>query len=172
MNIIYLLGSDPQGLEEISRRGGFRLTWNNERGCYEKVPTVSIDRLKNLSLGWAVILRQRMNPTIIRYYPFNRYGYSKSIGEMNLPDPHDLPSVTWFSMKSDFEQIKKGFNTGETNKLDRPKIQVNNMVCSDKVNDLMVMKNDESNTCHDIEYDELSDFPKKENLFGKWQREC
>ena len=174
MNMIYLLGSDPQGLEEISHRAGFKLTWNKERGCYEKVPTVSIDRLKNLSLGWAVVLRQRMNPAIIRYYPFSRYGYYKAIGEMDLPHPHELPFVTWFSLKKNFEKIEKG--SGDLNII-QPEKQIITDYDNTRLDELDKLKkkaeesdNNRSAT-HGDEKEESSLVEKKESLYERWQKE-
>lgn len=82
MNTIYLLGGDNATLDEISKKSGRRLVWNKEKGSYDTEPLISVDRLGKLSLGEAVIIRQRKNPYITRLLPYSSYNFYKNITKM------------------------------------------------------------------------------------------
>ena len=79
MNFVYLMGQDPDTLQRIENMCGFRLQWSNETGRYEKIPTVTKERLGTLSFGEALIKMQRKNPLITRFRGHDRYIYYKNL---------------------------------------------------------------------------------------------
>ncbi|MCI6272209.1 MAG: type IV secretory system conjugative DNA transfer family protein [Erysipelotrichaceae bacterium] len=105
MNTVYLLGGDIDTLTEISKRAGDKLVWNKEKGYFETTPVISTSRLSKLSLGEALVLRQRKNPILTRYYPYNKFNfYKNNIANSKLEERTDLKEVLWFD-------INKAFNT-------------------------------------------------------------
>lgn len=79
MNFVYLMGQDPDTLQRIENMCGFKLEWSNETKRYEKVPTVTKERLGTLSVGEALIKMQRRNPLITRFRGHDRYIYYKNL---------------------------------------------------------------------------------------------
>lgn len=79
MNFVYLMGQDPDTLQRIENMCGFQLKWSNETKRYEKIPTVTKERLGTLSVGEALIKMQRRNPLITRFRGHDRYIYYKNL---------------------------------------------------------------------------------------------
>ena len=103
-NLYYLLAGEYQTLKDISDLCGSRIIWNQNRQEKESVPVLSTDALSKLSMGEAVIIRQRMNPTLQRLRGFDRYCF-------RLPDTpqipeHKLPEAMIFDLKEEFEKKK------------------------------------------------------------------
>ena len=103
-NLYYLLAGDYSTLKDISDRCGSKIIWNHNRQEKEKVPVMSTDALSKLSMGEAVIIRQRMNPTLQRLRGFDRYCFTLP---ETLPVPeHQLPEALIFDLKEEFDKRK------------------------------------------------------------------
>lgn len=156
MNTVYLLGSDPDTLEEISKRSGNKLVWNRESGKFDTTRVVSTERLGKFDLGEALILRQRKNPSITRYYPYHKFLFYKN-NEMDAKaELRDFPETVWFD-------INKALNARRHNnqkKLDNTVIEV--------LNEKIVMEDgsekNESDFIHDKETREGMKYMKKSTL--------
>lgn len=108
MNLIYLLGGEDATLEEISKRCGNRYVWNKDKQQYEEVRIFSTDRLSRLSLGEAVIIRQRKNPFLTRYLPYNRFNFYKKNIKNSIPEDTNIPDkVKYFDLTKEMEDKKK-----------------------------------------------------------------
>ena len=112
-NLYYLLAGEYQTLKDISDLCGSKIVWNQNRQEKESVPVLSTDALSKLSMGEAVIIRQRKNPTLQRLRAFDRYCF-------HLPDTpsvpeHKLPEAIIFDLKKEFDQrTKKEEKAGRT----------------------------------------------------------
>lgn len=108
MNTVYLLGGDTDTLSEISKRAGDKLVWNKEKGYFENTPVISTARLSKLDLGEAVVLRQRKNPILTRYYPYNKFNfYKNNISNAKLEERKAIQEVLWFDLN---EALKNRIN--------------------------------------------------------------
>ena len=112
-NLYYLLAGEYQTLKDISDLCGSKIVWNQNRQEKEPVPVLSTDALSKLSMGEAVIIRQRKNPTLQWLRAFDRYCF-------HLPDTpsipeHKLPEAIIFDLKKEFDQrTKKEEKAGRT----------------------------------------------------------
>ena len=111
-NLYYLLAGEYQTLKDISDLCGSKIVWNQNRQEKESVPVLSTDALSKLSMGEAVIIRQRRNPTLQRLRAFDRYCF-------HLPDTppvpeHKLPEAQIFDLKEEFEKKKPKKKNGNT----------------------------------------------------------
>lgn len=103
MNLEYLLGGDPKTLEEVSKRAGNRLVWDKEKGNYKEEPVISTERLSRLSMGEAVILRQRRNPIVTRLRAYNRYSFYKNKYAGDNRVAKQLPKVKYFDLNNSYQ---------------------------------------------------------------------
>ncbi|MBR0420483.1 MAG: type IV secretory system conjugative DNA transfer family protein, partial [Erysipelotrichaceae bacterium] len=104
-NLYYLLAGEYQTLKDISDLCGSKIVWNQNRQEKESVPVLSTDALSKLSMGEAVIIRQRRNPMLQRLRAFDRYCF-------HLPETptileHKLPEAQIFDLKKEFDQRTK-----------------------------------------------------------------
>ena len=83
-NLYYLLAGEYSTLKDVSDLCGSKIVWNQNRQEKETVPVLSTDALSKLSMGEAVIKRQRMNPILTRLRSFDRYCF-------RLPETPELP---------------------------------------------------------------------------------
>ena len=121
MNVVYLLGGNPQTQEEMSKRIGNKLQWNKEKGTYETVPVITKERLSRLSIGEAVVVSQRKNPYLTRYLPYNRYIFFDSVQQSPKIKVMKLPSVEAFSLMNQFMDLQNGqTQVSATEKNDEP----------------------------------------------------
>ena len=121
MNVVYLLGGNPQTQEEMSKRIGNKLQWNKEKGTYETVPVITKERLSRLSIGEAVVVSQRKNPYLTRYLPYNRYIFFDSVQQSPKIKVRKLPSVEAFSLMNQFMDLQNGqTQVSATEKNDEP----------------------------------------------------
>lgn len=113
MNTIYLLGGNNQTVEEISKMAGKRLVWNKEKGSYDTEPLVSPDRLRRLSVGEVLVLRQRRNPALTRFTGYSDYVFYKKLHQLKIDDQkHEShPDIQLFKPKG---QAKKTESTGNS----------------------------------------------------------
>ena len=103
-NLYYLLAGEYSTLKDVSDLCGSKIIWNHNRQEKEMVPVFSTDALSKLSMGEAVIKRQRMNPSNPRLRSFNRYCFK-------LPETPDLPErrvpeTPIFNLKEEYEKKK------------------------------------------------------------------
>lgn len=124
MDLIYLLGGDPDTLKEVSERAGFTMKWNKEKSCYEKVPLIPTDRLSTLSMGEAVVIRQRAMPVITRYYPYSKYIFAKKLMANDQLESRELPEPKTYSINDDYYNlVRYGKNLTH---FDKPKTEIDN----------------------------------------------
>ena len=107
MNVVYLLGGNPETQKEMSERIGNKLQWNKEKSNYEIVPVVTKERLSRMSVGEAVVTSQRKNPYITRYLPFDRYIFYGSLGKAEEPPVQQLIELHPFSLQEAYEQLSE-----------------------------------------------------------------
>lgn len=98
MNFVYLMGQDPDTLQRIENMCGFKLRWDKETGRYEKMPTVTKERLGTLSFGEALIKMQRKNPLITRFRGHDRYIFYKNLKKGYSFQGKKLPSVKVYDL--------------------------------------------------------------------------
>ena len=103
-NLYYLLAGEYQTLKDISDLCGSRIVWNQNRQEKESVPVLSTDALSKLSMGEAVIIRQRRNPTLQRLRAFDQYRFH--LPETPAIPEHKLPEAMIFDLKEEFEKKK------------------------------------------------------------------
>ena len=107
MNMVYLLGGDPETLKEVSRRAGDRLVWNKEKGSFDTEPVISTERLSRLSMGEAVILRQRRNPIITRLKGYNQYCFYRNKPMNGTAEERPLAKVRYFDLEKAWRHRKE-----------------------------------------------------------------
>ena len=112
-NTVYLLSNNQETRKKIEGMCGKKLRWNKEKGAFDSVPTISEDRLRNLSLSEAVIIQQRKMPYITRYYPYDSYIYRKHFKKPDPLIPQSLPSFEVFSLQDELLKLQK--NGARTN---------------------------------------------------------
>lgn len=115
-NLFYLLAGEYQTLKDISDLCGSKIVWNQNRQEKESVPVLSTDTLSKLSMGEAVIIRQRRNPTLQRLRAFDRYCF-------HLPETpaileHRLPEAMIFDLKEEFEKKNPKRKSGNADQKD------------------------------------------------------
>lgn len=111
MNYVYILGGDIKTLKEVSERAGKKMKWNKEKSQFESVPVISTERLARLSLGEVLVLRQRKQPLITRYYPYDKYIFNKGkIKADGVAEEKKLPKVKCFDIG---EEIRKKYSFGK-----------------------------------------------------------
>ena len=79
VDLVYILAGDESTVERVSKMCGQRIVYNGK--SRQTVPVFSADRLRRLSLGESVSIRQRMNPYLTRskgVQGFNFADYYKS----------------------------------------------------------------------------------------------
>ena len=103
-NLYYLLAGEYSTLKDVSDLCGSKIIWNHNRQEKETVPLLSTDALSKLSMGEAVIKRQRMNPINTRLRSFDRYVFRLPETPV-LPDRR-LPTAQFFSIDDEFKKIK------------------------------------------------------------------
>lgn len=106
-NTVYLLSNSQETRKKIEGMCGKKLRWNKEKGSFDAVPTISEDRLRNLSLSEAVIIQQRKMPYITRYYPYDSYIYKKHFQKPEPLKPHVLPSFDVVSLRDELLKLQK-----------------------------------------------------------------
>ncbi|MBR4461060.1 MAG: type IV secretory system conjugative DNA transfer family protein [Erysipelotrichaceae bacterium] len=99
-NLYYLLAGENDTLQEISKLCGTKIIWNRNKNDKIEVPVMSTDTLQKLSMGEAVIIRQRKNPYKARLLPFNRYCFSLP-DTVPLPE-RQLPETPFFDIEDSF----------------------------------------------------------------------
>lgn len=109
VNIIFLLSSYNYTKQEISKACGDKIVYNKAHNRYDKQPVISTDRLSHLALGDGVIIRQRHNPYIAHFKPFNKYIFTKYLNDLRkkipLPKERTLKSSTYYNLlKKDKEK--------------------------------------------------------------------
>lgn len=104
-NLYYLLAGEYQTLKDISDLCGSKIVWNQNRQEKESVSVLSTDALSKLSMGEAVIIRQRRNPTLQRLRAFDRYCFH--LPETPTIPEHKLPEAQIFDLKKEFDQRTK-----------------------------------------------------------------
>ena len=104
-NLYYLLAGEYQTLKDISDLCGSKIVWNQNRQEKESVPVLSTDALSKLSMGEAVIIRQRRNPTLQRLRAFDRYCFH--LPETQSIPEHKLSEAQIFDLKEEFDQRTK-----------------------------------------------------------------
>jgi len=105
MNVVYLLGGSKDTQKDMVDMVGSKLQWNKEKGNYEVVPIVTKERLGRLSLGEAVLVRQRHDPFIIRYRPFDKYIFYGLLGAWEEPPIQELIKHHRFSLERDYDNL-------------------------------------------------------------------
>lgn len=98
MNIVYILSGSEKTRKTISEMCGNRLVWNQDKGCYEKDPLISVDKLKSLKLGEMVFIRQRhKNAFLTKIRPYNKYRFysNKRSGKI---EEQKKPNVKYFNL--------------------------------------------------------------------------
>lgn len=90
-NLYYLLAGEYSTLKDISELCGSKIIWNHNKQEKETVPVLSTDALSKLSMGEAVIIRQRMNPTLTRLRAFDKYCFK-------MPYTPDLPERKFYEV--------------------------------------------------------------------------
>ena len=116
-NTVYLLSNSQDTRKKIEGMCGKKLRWNKEKGTFDSVPTISEDRLRNLSLSEAVIIQQRKMPYITRYYPYDSYIYKNHFQKPAKLVPHELPAFEIFSLQEELIKMQKlgiSSNSGRT----------------------------------------------------------
>lgn len=113
MNIIFLLSSDNQTNKEISELADKKLVYNKAHNNYEEKPVISTSTLKRLGLGYGVVLRQRRNPYITKFTPFNKYNFYKYIKKLDkkhvIPKERELDKIAFANiLKGKNLEINKG----------------------------------------------------------------
>lgn len=105
MNVVYLLGGSKDTQKDMVDMVGDKLQWNKEKGNYEVVPIVTKGRLGRFSLGEAVLVRQRHDPFITRYRPFNKYIFFKSLGKQEEAPVQELRPHHRFSLEDSYDEL-------------------------------------------------------------------
>ena len=113
MNIVFLLSGEKESRSEISELAGQKLAWDKDTGKYTAVPVITKERLSTLSLGDAVIIRQRKYPLITRYYPYNRYVFYHSLSQEGSFIKKPLPSVKTFRLGDAYDDQVRIVQGGE-----------------------------------------------------------
>ena len=113
MNIVFLLSGEKESRSEISELAGEKLAWDKDTGKYNAVPVITKERLSTLSLGDAVIIRQRKYPLITRYYPYNRYVFYKSLSQEGSFIRKPLPEIKTFRLTDAYDDIVRMVSGGE-----------------------------------------------------------
>ena len=121
-NLYYLLAGEYQTLKDISDLCGSKIVWNQNRQEKENVPVLSTDALSKLSIGEAVIIRQRRNPTLQRLRAFDRYCF-------HLPETptileHRLPEAMIFDLKEEFEKKNPKKKSGNADQKDEKQKEI------------------------------------------------
>lgn len=110
VNTIFLLSSENSTKEEISKACGKKIVYNKAHNRYDELPVVSVDRLTHLSLGEAVILRQRRDPYITNLKAFNKYHFTKHMEKLRkkipLPKPRKLDRHQSFNLLKEHKDIR------------------------------------------------------------------
>ena len=104
MNFVYLMGQEPETLQRIENMCGFKLKWSNETKRYEKVPTVTKERLGTLSVGEALIKMQRHNPLVTRFRGYDRYIFYKNMRHGYEFQGEKLPPVEDYDLAEKLQQ--------------------------------------------------------------------
>ena len=113
MNIVFLLSGEKESRSEISELAGEKLAWDKDTGKYNAGPVITKERLATLSLGDAVIIRQRKYPLITRYYPYNRYVFYKSLSQEGSFIRKPLPEIKTFRLADAYDDIVRMVSGGE-----------------------------------------------------------
>lgn len=121
-NLYYLLAGEYQTLKDISDLCGSKIVWNQNRQDKESVPVLSTDALSKLSMGEAVIIRQRMNPTLQRLRAYDRYCFH--LPETPSFPEHKLPEAMIFDLKEEFDKRKRNMkNAGNADRKEEKRIE-------------------------------------------------
>jgi type IV secretory pathway TraG/TraD family ATPase VirD4 len=107
MNLVYVLGGDPDTLKEVSERAGFTLKWNRDKSNMEKIPLISTDRLATLSIGEVAIIRQRVMPVITRLNGYDKYPFYAPAPKDDVLDARELPRPIAYSITDDYYNLTK-----------------------------------------------------------------
>ena len=110
-NLYYLLAGEYQTLKDISELCGSKIVWNQNRQEKESVPVLSTDALSKLSMGEAVIVRQRKNPTLQRLRAFDSYCFH--LPETPAITEHKLPEAMIYDLKEEFNRKEQNRKTSE-----------------------------------------------------------
>lgn len=105
MNIVFLLSGEKESRSEISELAGQKLVWDKDTGKYSPVPVITKERLSTLSLGDAVIIRQRKYPLITRYYPYNKYVFYDSMPQEGSFIKKQLPDIKTFRLSDAYDEL-------------------------------------------------------------------
>ncbi len=105
MNIVFLLSGEKESRSEISELAGQKLVWDKDTGKYSPVPVITKERLSTLSLGDAVIIRQRKYPLITRYYPYNKYVFYVSMPQEGSFIKKQLPDIKTFRLSDAYDEL-------------------------------------------------------------------
>ena len=105
MNTIFLLSGEKDSRQEISDLAGVKLVWNKEMNHFDRAPVISKERLATLSLGDAVVLRQRKYPFITRYHPFNKYIFYPTMDQTKEFFSKELPELQTFFLADSYSAL-------------------------------------------------------------------
>lgn len=94
----YLLAGENKTLEDISKLCGTKREWNKNKNNWDDVPVLSTDTLHSLSMGEAVVIRQRMYPVKTRMTGFNAYSFFKNLPKTPEPPDRILEDVSKFNI--------------------------------------------------------------------------
>ena len=96
--LFYLLAGENSTLEDISKLCGTKREWNKNKNNWDDVPVLSTDALHSLSMGEAVVIRQRMYPVKTRMTGFNAYNFFKNLPKTPTPPDRELEDVSKFNL--------------------------------------------------------------------------
>ena len=105
MNLVYILSGSLETVKEVSNMCGTEHYWSRAEKRYKDIPVLSVDRLSRLGLGEAVVKRQRWNPYLTVYPPYDSYPFYTGL-DMASMKVIEKPPVKYFDIKERFKKRK------------------------------------------------------------------
>lgn len=155
-NLYYLLAGESKTLEDISKLCGTKREWNKNKNNWDDVPVLSTDALHSLSMGEAVVIRQRMYPVKTRMTGFNAYNFYPNLPKTPTPPDRELEDVMKFNL------VKALKNRKEAD--DRLAVEINNYKKSEKKE---ILNNKATTKAEDLEIKDN----KKLNVYKATKKE-
>ena len=104
-NTVYLLAGDMDTLKEVSERCGTKKIWDKNHNNWAEVPVLSTDALQHLSMGEAVVIRQRKNAYLTRMLGFDRYNFYHNLPKTPKDVDREMDNVVRYNLHKSL-QIK------------------------------------------------------------------
>lgn len=130
-DLVYLLAGENTTLKDVSDLCGNKQVWNKNRGEKETVPVLSPERLRKLSLGEAVFIRQRMNPVLSRMKGLKDYVFKNNLSKPALKAEREAEPLNYFDIHDALaRRIRKDKLKGSITKKDSPKVTQKSTIIS------------------------------------------